>query len=60
MKSMKITIKDGVAKIETFGFSGAECTKATEALSRALGKSVKDIPTHEMFEVQAGHEQEQR
>jgi hypothetical protein len=47
-KIIKMRIKDGAATIETSGFVGAECLKATAALEAALGKKTSDRPTREM------------
>lgn len=49
MESIKVTIKGGAVKIETSGFAGSACQAATDKLSRALGKSVKDTATEEMY-----------
>ncbi len=43
MKEVEFTIKNGTNEvtIETFGITGQECTKVTEALTVGLGGSVK-------------------
>ena len=56
---IKVTVKNGIAKIETSGFAGSACQKATERLSKALGTSVQDTPTAEMFTVPVILDQEQ-
>lgn len=38
MKTIEVIVSpDGEVKIEAVGFSGSSCTKATEALEKALG-----------------------
>lgn len=59
MESIRVTIKNGAVKIETSGFAGPACQKATERLSKALGKSVKDTPTAEMYQTPVNMETEQ-
>lgn len=41
----------GETKIETKGFTGAECQKASRFLERALGKTVTERPTAEFHQV---------
>ena len=46
--------------ITTSGFSGTSCTDATAALEAALGKTVNDTPTGEMWnqtnaKIRVGH-----
>lgn len=60
MESIRVTIKNGAVKIETTGFQGTACQQATEKLSKALGKSVKDTPTDEMYQMPVNLDQEQR
>ena len=48
MKEIIVTIgTDGSSKVETKGFAGAECLKATADLEAALGKKTNDTKTRE-------------
>jgi DUF2997 family protein len=48
MKEILITIgPDGSTSVETKGFQGAECLKATADIERALGKTTGDVKTPE-------------
>lgn len=58
MKKVSVRIKGGKFQIETTGFTGPACTKATERLELRLGAKVTDTPTPEMFESEVVHEQE--
>ena len=50
MKQVEIVISPtGEIKIDAQGFKGAECTKATEALSKALGEVSKETNKPERF-----------
>lgn len=51
MKRVIVTFaEDGTATVETTGFKGAECLKATEALERALGGATSTTKTREFHE----------
>jgi fructose-specific phosphotransferase system component IIB len=43
---------DGGVKIETKGFSGAECQRATAEIERALGPVKVDMKTAEFHQAQ--------
>ena len=60
MKTVTITIDEqGHSTIETHGFAGRECQKATEDLERSLGIKTNDAVTTEMFQAApAGQVQE--
>ncbi len=58
MKKVSVRIKGGKFQIETSGYIGASCTKATERLEERLGVKVTDTPTPEMFQNEVVHEQE--
>jgi hypothetical protein len=48
MKTIKVNIKNGgKVTVETSGFAGDECQKATESLERKLGAKTSDTPTDE-------------
>jgi hypothetical protein len=48
MKTINVTIDtDGNVEVETSGFAGAECKKATADLERQLGKVTGDAVTPE-------------
>jgi len=48
MKKIEVTVDtDGNVEVATFGFSGAECQKATADLERQLGKVMDDAVTPE-------------
>tara|TARA_R110000824_G_scaffold215949_2_gene402512 strand:+ start:4081 stop:4266 length:186 start_codon:yes stop_codon:yes gene_type:complete len=48
MKTINVTIDtDGNIEVETSGFAGAECKKATADLERQLGKVTDDAVTPE-------------
>ncbi len=53
MKQIVIDIdEDGVITIETRGFTGSDCLKATMELEKRLGgKKLKDIKTAEFYKV---------
>ncbi len=44
---------DGETTVEAQGFHGAQCTDATRAIERALGKTVKDVKKPEYTLAQA-------
>lgn len=51
MKQIKVTVnEDGSLEIEAVGYKGSDCTKATEALERALGVVKKRTPKPEMYQ----------
>jgi hypothetical protein len=48
MKEIIVTVaEDGSVVVETKGFKGASCQKATEELERSLGKKVSETKTPE-------------
>ena len=47
MKTITVTIQDGEASVETAGFKGRECLKATADLEAALGKKTATTMTAE-------------
>ena len=50
MKQVTIIVSPkGEVKVQTAGFSGASCQKATEEFERALGKVTSDAPTEEAY-----------
>jgi len=50
MKTITVTItKDAKVRVATDGFVGAECKDATRALETALGTTINDTPTAEMY-----------
>ena len=57
-QTITVTIRDGKAVVETKGFRGASCLKATEELERALGATTKDVKTAE-YHQQAAQPQKQ-
>lgn len=48
-QTITVRIKDGNIEMKAEGFAGRACQVATADLSRALGRTVKDTPTAEMF-----------
>jgi hypothetical protein len=49
MKRIEIIVDEkGDTRIESKGFAGAECRRATAPLERALGVVASDVPTAEM------------
>lgn len=58
MKKISVRIKGGKFQIETSGYRGASCTKATERLEERLGTKLTDNPTPEAFQSEVVHEQE--
>ena len=50
MQEVTITFKDGNPTIEVNGIKGPDCTKATEALEAALGKTIARTVTQEFHE----------
>jgi hypothetical protein len=42
---------DGAPQIAVEGVKGSSCKQATEAIERALGRTIKDTETAEFFEV---------
>ena len=58
VKQVSVTIADdGSVKIETNGFSGSECLKATEDLERALGMPGSRQKKKEFFETAKNDQQ---
>jgi hypothetical protein len=51
-----IVAPDGQARIETKGFSGAECRQASDFLEKALGQRTADAATSEFYQ-QAAQQQ---
>ena len=49
METVKVRIKGGKVTIETDGFVGESCQKATESLERRLGKKVGEIAKPELY-----------
>lgn len=50
MKTIEVVISpSGGIEIESKGFSGAECERATKELERALGKTTADKKTEEFY-----------
>jgi hypothetical protein len=47
MKTITVTIWDGEAVVDTSGFKGKECLKATAELEKALGKKTATTMTPE-------------
>ncbi len=47
MEQINVIIRDGKARVETRGFSGAACLNATKDLERVMGKTVSDSKTPE-------------
>lgn len=59
MKQIEVTFdENGDPKVETSGFKGGECLKATADLEAALGNKVKDTKKAEFQ--QLGQQQQQR
>jgi hypothetical protein len=57
MKIIEIIIApDGQTRVETKGFSGAECRQASEFIEKALGKRTNETLTSEFYQQQT-HEQ---
>ena len=50
-KIIEITVApDGTTKVETSGFSGAECRNASQFIEKALGSSVNEQLKTEFFQ----------
>ena len=54
MQVIEITIGGGKVEIETSGFEGEECLKATQAYKRSLGGRSDDQPKPEYYQGQGG------
>ena len=53
MKTIEITVSpDGQTKVETKGFTGAECREASRFVEEALGQCISEKLTAEFFENQ--------
>lgn len=50
-KQIVVKIKGGKVNIETRGFEGAACLEATRRLAKALGQTVSDTPTDDMYKM---------
>lgn len=51
MKTITVVVaKDGSTRVETHGFHGAECQKASEFLTKALGAVADERLTSEFFQ----------
>lgn len=60
MKTIEITVApDGQSKVETKGFSGAQCQQASRFIEQALGTPVKERLKPEFY-VQAENTQQLR
>lgn len=60
MKTIEITVTpDGQSKVETKGFSGAQCQQASRFIEQALGTPVKERLKPEFY-VQAENTQQLR
>lgn len=60
MKVVKVTVsKTGETTIETSGFTGEECIRATEGLERRLGGQGTRTLKPEAYEQEQGQEQGQ-
>ena len=58
MKLIEIIIApDGQTRVETKGFSGAECRQASEFIEKALGKRTNETLTSEFHQQQQRQEQ---
>ena len=57
MKTIRMTVKGGVCHIETEGFKGDGCIKATEDLKRRLGEEVGDRELSDEFYQEVTEEQ---
>jgi hypothetical protein len=56
-RTIEITVlRDGQTKVETKGFTGAECRQASQFLERALGQTTGEQLTAE-FHQQSQHQQ---
>ena len=54
-KTITITVDpEGKIKLETEGYSGPACLKATEALEKLLGKKVAEKKTPEFYRKEEG------
>ena len=50
MKTIEITVSpDGQTRLETKGFAGPECQKASRFLRRTLGKPLAETRTSDFF-----------
>lgn len=58
MKKISVRIKGGKFQIETTGYAGAACERATESLEDRLGTKLTDTPTAEMNQPEVIHEKE--
>jgi hypothetical protein len=55
MKTIEITVSPtGQTRVETKGFSGAECRQASQFVETALGQRTGEQLTAEFYQVQAG------
>ena len=53
MKTIEITVSPkGETKVETKGFTGAECREASRFIEQALGKRVGETMTAEFYQNQ--------
>ena len=51
MKSIEVIVaSDGSTRVETKGFSGAECQQASRFLETALGRRIEESLTPEFYE----------
>jgi len=52
MKKVIVRINKGKVTVEAQGYKGESCKDATKPIERALGMTVDDTPTSEMYEQQ--------
>lgn len=50
MKKVIVNINKGQVTVKAEGYKGESCKDATNALEKALGKTIDDTPTSEMYE----------
>ena len=58
MKTIEITVQpDGQSKVETHGFTGADCREASRFLEQALGQPTSEQLKAEFHQAAAQHQQ---
>lgn len=61
MKTIEITVSpEGETRLETKGFSGAECREASRLLEQTLGKRTMETVTSEFYASQTQHQHHQQ
>ena len=61
MKRIEVIVSpDGSSKVESKGFTGAECQKASEFIEQSLGQKLSDQRAAEFYKTETQQQQQAR